>query len=138
MIKAVFDTMVFLRALINPHGVNRKIVQKSSVFQLLVSAPIMEEIVDVLNRHSIREAFPKITDEKVKEMLDIVKNIDPVEIKSKVTICRDAKDNKFLECSLDGDADYLVTADEDLLVLKSYGQTKIIPSDEFIKILEPL
>lgn len=138
MIKAVFDTMVFLRALINPHGVNRKIVQKSSVFQLLVSAPIMEEIVDVLNRHSIREAFPKITDEKVKEMLDIVKNIDPVEIKSKVTICRDAKDNKFLECALDGDADYLVTADEDLLVLKSYGQTKIIPSDEFIKILEPL
>lgn len=93
--------------------------------------------MDVLNRPSIREGFPKITDEKVKEMLDIVKNTDPVEIKSKVTVCRDVKDNKFLECALDGGADYLVTADEDLLVLKRYGRTKIITADEFIEILEP-
>ena len=43
-----------------------------------------------------------------------------------VTVCRDADDNFLLALCLDGHADFLITGDQDLLVLKAFGSTRII------------
>jgi putative PIN family toxin of toxin-antitoxin system len=49
---------------------------------------------------------------------------------------RDKKDDKFLACALGGDCDYLITEDEDLLVLngkRELGKLQIVTAYEFLK-----
>lgn len=54
-----------------------------------------------------------------------------VEVGLVVTKSRDPKDNQFLALAEEVDADYLITGDKDLLVLKNYGSTQILKPSEF-------
>ena len=49
---------------------------------------------------------------------------------------RDRKDNKFVVCAGEAKADYLITSDADLLDLKTYEETRIIPPQEFVALLD--
>lgn len=55
-----------------------------------------------------------------------------INLKGTVAICRDPKDNMFLECSALAKADLLVAGDKDLLVLSSYAGTRIVTPVEYI------
>lgn len=46
--------------------------------------------------------------------------------------CRHENDRKYLHCALTGGVDYLVTLDEDMLVLGSVGTTVILPPAELL------
>ena len=52
-------------------------------------------------------------------------------VTSAVELCRDPKDNFLLNLALDSQADYLLSGDEDLLVLGSVGSTSIMTLAEF-------
>jgi len=45
--------------------------------------------------------------------------------------CRDPKDNKFLELAAVSKADFLITGDEDLLILDPFRSTRILTLSEF-------
>ncbi len=55
-----------------------------------------------------------------------------------VLISRDPKDDHLLALSKDYNLDYLVTGDKDLLVLKTYGNTKICTFADFVIEIENL
>ncbi len=55
-------------------------------------------------------------------------------VKNDVTVCRDKKDNFLLSLSRDATADYLITRDEDLLILKQFGKTRIVTLKEFVEL----
>ena len=55
-----------------------------------------------------------------------------VEIVERVDLCRDEKDNKFLEVAINGKAEYLITGDNDLLVLRPFQDVKIMTINEFL------
>jgi len=46
----VFDTNIFLRALINPEGINALLVASLDRFVLVSSPSILEEVAEVLSR----------------------------------------------------------------------------------------
>ncbi len=46
----------------------------------------------------------------------------------------DPEDNKFLECALEGKADYLITSDRHLLELGEFAVTKICKPTQFLKL----
>jgi len=54
-----------------------------------------------------------------------------VDVRSVVDVCRNPKDNFLLALAKDGNADYLITGDSDLLVLKEFGKTRIVKLNEF-------
>jgi uncharacterized protein len=54
-----------------------------------------------------------------------------IEPKTKITVCRDPKDNKFLELAVAGNADFIVTGDKDLLELPPFRNIRIITPKEF-------
>lgn len=54
--------------------------------------------------------------------------------KEKVDLCRDPKDNKFLEVAQTASADYLITGDRDLLILKKFGKTRLVTPTQFLKL----
>ena len=51
-----------------------------------------------------------------------------------VAVSRDIDDNKFIEAAIIGNADYIVSGDKDLLVLKHYKKIKIIKPAEFLQL----
>lgn len=54
-----------------------------------------------------------------------------------VTICRDHKDNAILACALEAAANYIVTGDKDLLVLKKFQGIRIAKPADFLTNIRP-
>ncbi len=57
-----------------------------------------------------------------------------IEVDEIITECRDPKDNKYLELAVSGRADYLITGDQDLLILNPWRNLKIITAPEFFSL----
>jgi len=84
----------------------------------------------VTQKPKLQKYFPQ---EKVDELLQFLKSISLfVEIQSNVQVCRDPKDNFLLAIAKDSQADYLVTGDQDLLILEKFYGTKIISYRKFL------
>ena len=54
-----------------------------------------------------------------------------MEPRETVSVCRDPDDDKFLECAIAGEVDYIVSEDEDLLVIREYRGIKIVKTESF-------
>lgn len=51
-----------------------------------------------------------------------------------VAVPRDPDDNMVLECAIEGKAQYIVTGDQHLLVLKTFRDIQIVRASDFLKI----
>jgi putative PIN family toxin of toxin-antitoxin system len=52
---------------------------------------------------------------------------------SKITVCRDPDDDKFISCAIDGQCHYIISGDKDLLVLKEYQNVQIVTVANFLR-----
>ena len=109
----VVDTNVFVRGLLRSAVVVPLInAWKANRFRLLTSEELLQELVEVLARPKLRKYFQE---EQVKELLLLIseqgKVVEPLQ---HVNFCRDPKDNIFLDVAIAGQADHLVTEDNDL------------------------
>jgi len=59
-----------------------------------------------------------------------------VEPSEAIRMCRDAKDDKFLELAVSGGASYIITGDDDLLVLHPFRNIAITTPAEFLRAAE--
>lgn len=134
-LKIVLDTNWYVSASINRNSRRR-------LYDLLIndnltifySRELLAEYESVISRKKF-EKF--IRPEQVNRFIGLVlTRLKPVEIKTLVRLSRDAKDNFLLSMAIDCGADYLVTGDPDLLVIKVFGKTKILNMAEFSKIIE--
>ena len=97
---------------------------------LLTSIDTLAELNDVLSRPKFNRY---ITQEIRADFLASLANeTEIVDIKEKITECRDSKDNKFLELAVSGNADILVIGDQDLLVLHPFRNTQILIVTSFL------
>ncbi|MFQ6039595.1 MAG: putative toxin-antitoxin system toxin component, PIN family [Candidatus Poribacteria bacterium] len=133
-LRVVLDTQVILRgAVAKGASITAKIydVWRQNRFVLLTSEAIVKEISEVLHRPKLQSKL-KITPFKAKAIVAIIqRDAEFIEVVTSIRKCRDPKDDKFLACSVDGKADYLVSADKDILTLKSIQQTPIIDIPTF-------
>lgn len=138
MIRAVVDTNILVRAVIKPHGTVGPILERLAQgrYCLLYNEASLEELIDVLGRPRLRNRFA-ITDGDVRTVLDLI-GIRGEEVPTvwNEAICRDPKDDKFLGLMIDGQADVLVTTDQDLLVLHPFRGVPILGAFEFLQMLE--
>lgn len=67
--------------------------------------------------------------------MPIFSALEIISAKSKVNVCRDPDDNKFISCAVDGKCYYIVSGDKDLLTLKNYGLVKIVTVADFFQLL---
>ncbi len=65
----------------------------------------------------------------------LVQEVEIVENSQLITVCRDVKDNKFLELALSGDASYIVSGDNDLLVLNPFHDILILSPTHFLSMM---
>ena len=91
----------------------------------------MEEFTAVVFRPKFRKYFNETEIDHLLTHLST--HSEFVKVKSKTNICRDLKDNFLLSLCKDGKVDYLITGDEDLLILKKYKRTSIIKISDYLK-----
>jgi len=106
---------------------------------------INEKILFYSSIEQINEFKEKVIEEKFRKYFtlpDAVKFIKAyidkaifINVVSVSFMCRDPKDNYLLSLSKDSNADYLITGDKDLLVLKKFEHTSIITLSQFIEII---
>jgi putative PIN family toxin of toxin-antitoxin system len=136
MIRAVFDTNVFLRALINPHSYCGQLLDEfTDDYELVLSPAIVREVLEVLHRPRLRARLPQIAQLDVARIIALFEQTEVIEPQNVPPVSRDPQDDKFLACAEAARAGYLVTEDQDLLVLGEYHGTQICRPAEFIALL---
>jgi uncharacterized protein len=102
--------------------------------EILLSSELLAELSDVLGRKKFdRFVTSEERDEFLETFVDRAILIDIIE---KVQECRDPKDDKILELALNGQAQYIVSGDKDLLVLNPFRAVKIVTAEEFLKLIQ--
>lgn len=131
----VFDTNVMISALLFENSKPAQALEYALANgEILLSLDLLEELNEVLRR----ERFNRyLTSEEREEFLEaLTKRAVLVEITENVQECRDPKDNKVLELALNGEAQYIISGDRDLLVLHPFRYMPVITADEFLKTIE--
>ena len=83
---------------------------QSREYEVLSSKDIYAEVEEVCNRFLKRGL---ITDDVVSETLwRLNQDAKKISVSSVVTRSKDVRDNKYLACAKDGNADYLITGDK--------------------------
>jgi putative PIN family toxin of toxin-antitoxin system len=98
---------------------------------LVFSQELLDEFLEVAKRPKFRRFFSTTDIEELLETID--EYADFVKVQTQIEICRDPKDNFLLSLSVDGNADYLLTGDKDLLELTKFGETTIITISDFLQ-----
>jgi putative PIN family toxin of toxin-antitoxin system len=99
---------------------------------LIFSQELLHEFITVVSRPKFRKYFSQ---EDTIEILDIIdQQAEFVEVTSDIKKCRDEKDNFLLSLAVDGNADFLITGDQDLLELKEIEKTQIITVNQYLKV----
>jgi putative PIN family toxin of toxin-antitoxin system len=128
-VKAVFDTNIFVSALMFPGGRAEAALMKviEGDVELFVSKSIIHEVLDVLSRKFDRD--PEELARVAVYLTDVGKVVQP---KSKLTVLRDEPDNRILECAIAGRADVIVTGDQAMLALGKYKDVSIVTLKDFL------
>lgn len=133
--RVVVDTNILVRALIKPGGTVGPVLLRfrQGDYILLYARPVLEELVDVLNRPRIKNKYG-ISDQDIRTVISLILLLgEEVEILERIRVCRDPKDDKFLEVAVSAGADLIVSRDEDLLVLNPFRGIPILPPAEFLQ-----
>ena len=129
-LKAVIDTNILVSILKGSQSlISIYNAFKSGRFRLVISADFIKELAAVLYRPLLR-----IKSDDIKELFKLIK-IKAVRVKLRtpfIDTCRDPKDNFILELAIKAKADFIVTGDKDLLILKSFRGIPIIKPKDFI------
>jgi putative PIN family toxin of toxin-antitoxin system len=128
-VKAVFDTNVLIAAFLTEGLCSGLLIRaRKKAFNLVLCDDIIREFEGILIKKF------KLTSTDISEISAIVSEAAS-EILHKLgpipNICRDPNDDMIIACAIDAAADYIVTGDEDLLILKRYKDIVIINPRNF-------
>jgi putative PIN family toxin of toxin-antitoxin system len=137
--RAVVDTNILIRAVIKPRGTVGPVLLRlrNGEYTLLYAQPLLEELIDVLNRPRISEKY-QLTDQDIQAVVRLILlRGEPVATVKRIVACRDPKDDKFLEVAVAGGADVIVSGDEDLLTLHPFAGIPVVAPVTFLQMLDP-
>lgn len=132
--RCVFDTNVLVSALLFDRSKPaRAFFVALRAGEVLVSADVISELNDVLGREKFRHYVSE--EERGRFLRSLLRETRLVEIQETVRACRDPKDDKFLELAVNGDADCIVSGDDDLLMLDPFRGMRILTPGGFLEAL---
>jgi putative PIN family toxin of toxin-antitoxin system len=134
-VRYVFDTNTLISALLFEHSTpGRALLRALRLGEILLSQATMEELAEVLQR----EKFDRyVTTAQREEFLEaIVMRANFIEATEVVRVCRDTRDDKFLELAISGKANYIISGDKDLLSLHPFGDVSVVTPTEFLAATE--
>lgn len=135
-IRVVIDTNVWIGFLIGKtlSGLSQAII--TDEVRILFSEELFDELLEVLQRPKFKKYF---SHKDITELISLLSlKTEQVEITEHFHDCRDLKDNFLLDLCISGNADYLITGDDDLLVLNPFRGIQIVNYRSFCETLKSL
>ena len=131
--RIIIDTNLWISFLITNDFNKLDHFLNSDKYLVVFSDELFDEFLDVVHREKFARYF---NDLNIKILVEIINEKALfVKVFSIVNVCRDVKDNFLLSLAIDGEVDYLITGDNDLLILKHYQKTSILTINDFISTL---
>jgi len=134
VLTAVLDTQIILRGASSATpSITAKIYAAwdAGHFTLLLSEPIHTEVEDVLGRPEVLRKL-RMTPIEAVALIELLRRQSTLVTPTlRITRSRDPDDDKFLECAAAGGADYIVSADADLLDLREVQGIPIVDAPTF-------
>jgi putative PIN family toxin of toxin-antitoxin system len=131
--RIVIDSNIFISSFFWG-GKPRKIFERvvNGFDELYITDEIINEIQRVMNSNKFT-----VNSNDIKDYIYIIEKYSKkiVSRDNKKSISRDIDDDKILQCGIDGNVDYIITGDNDLLVLNEYNKIKIIKPKEYLEIV---
>ena len=128
--RVVFDTNIFISALVIPGSLAEKAISRiiEGQDELVISLDIIKEVLPVLSSKFGRER------EALSHVAVILLGLGEwVRPDQRVRVFRDEPDNRILERAVFRKADLIVTGDKEMLRLKEYMGVKIASLRDYVE-----
>jgi putative PIN family toxin of toxin-antitoxin system len=136
--RVVLDTNVLVSGLVAEGGAPRQILDAwlEGQYTLVTSLYLVEELAHVLSYPRIAKRLHLGEEELVAIMAALLSKAEltPGHLHLPGVTC-DPKDDAVVACAKEGEADYIVSGDQDLLVLGEYEGIRVITPRQFVEIL---
>ncbi len=138
--RLAIDTNNVISGTISPNNFSSQLILSwtQGEFNWIQTQETFNELKEVLSREKFKTKY-HIDEKETQAFLDNLsvgaEFVTPIPQEDLPIHCRDEKDDKLLACALAGNCAYLITGDEDLLVLngkQELGNLKIIKAAEFL------
>ena len=127
----VFDTNVLVSALMISRSKPRQAWDRARrIGVVLASRDTLQELASILHRPKLAAYVSR--PETTMFLTEFARAVEPVAIGEPVALCRDPRDDKFLELAVAGRADFLLTGDADLLALHPFRGTAILDPASYL------
>ena len=126
--RILIDTNILISGLFF-HGLPKKLLSEMDFekFNICVNEEIVSEYIEKVDKKFSNAKY--VIDKELREKF--FSNLQSFEMKSDLKICRDPKDDKFINCAIDAKAIYIVSGDSDLLTIKNFAGIEIVTAREF-------
>jgi hypothetical protein len=140
VLRVVLDTNVFVSSLLSTEGTPAQLLNawREGRYMLVTSPAIIAEVVEVVESPRISKKY-FIRHQDVENLVDVLKTdavLVPGEAGVKGSVPRDPRDEMFLACAIDANADCIVSGDRHLLDLQTFRGIPILTVNEFAEELE--
>jgi len=139
MIRAVLDSGVLVSAFVTPKGISAELLHsaRQDLFKIYLCEQIFEEIKRVLLTYPhIREQYfysnrqVAMFCQGLRDATNLVAKIPVIKV-----VANDPNDDMVVACAIKAKAQYIVTRDDDMLVIGKYKGIKIVTPEDFMEVL---
>jgi putative PIN family toxin of toxin-antitoxin system len=140
MLRIVLDTDVFVSSLLSAQSLPAQVLNawREGKYMLVVSPLIIAEIAGVLESSRISNKY-SITRTDIEGLVDLLET-DTIVVPGQAVVAgavpQDPRDEIFLACAVDSNADCIVSGDRHLLDMETYKDIPILTVKEFAEKLE--
>ena len=128
-LRVIVDTNCWISFLIGKRLSRLVDLLSNERIRLVICDELLEEIREVTTRRKFAKYFPKAEVESLIEFMELIgEHLEP---SHQVTLCRDDADDYLLALAIEDRAHYLVTGDQDLLVLREVKNCRIVDVTSF-------
>jgi putative PIN family toxin of toxin-antitoxin system len=128
-VKVVFDSNIFISALVFPGGQAElalfRILDGTDI--LVLSKTILDEVLVTLARKFSRDS--EALSQTAVLLTEMAEMVQPAR---RLRVFEDDPDNRVLECAEEGQAACIVTGDKVMLQLKKYGNIRLISLRKYL------
>ena len=138
MIRAVLDTNLLVSYLLTHRPPIATIIDDhlaQDAFTMVTAPELLEELDRVLTYPKLQRYYS--TEERTRFVALVMALSEAVDLPETIPrICRDPDDDQLIACAVVGEADVIVSGDDDLLSLERVGGIPILTATQFLDKLE--
>ena len=127
--RLVIDANCWISSLLKPEFRDRLYIVFGDAYHLMVSEELFRDLASAMRKPYLAKHICQADYESLVSQLQ--NEAELVDVYSIVETCRDPKDNFLLALAKDGNADYLITGDDDLRSMNQFEKTIIVKLNEF-------